>query len=366
MDKSSTTQNSERKKSCINCGAELTYEPGTDLITCDYCGHKEVIESPQQPFEELELNKYLSSMGGQTHATEITMLHCDNCGANQHIEENLKSLHCVYCAMPLIVEDVYTEEWIVPGAVVPFKITKEKAHQIFKKWVNNLWWAPNNLQRASLSPENTRGLYLPYWTFDAQLKSIYRGERGEYYYVSKTVGAGKNRRKVKERRTRWHDVSGQVDGFVDDTLIRASRKTGLRIPAQITRWRLDELKDFDSRFLAGYTTEKYTISLQDGHANATQEAQTIAQNWIRRDIGGDTQRIHHMEVKLTEETFKHILLPVFISSYDFNGKGYHFYINGQTGVIHGDRPYSFWKIFLAIIFGLAVIGVITYIASMNS
>ncbi|MGB5983571.1 MAG: DNA helicase PriA [Nonlabens sp.] len=358
------TKNSERKKSCVNCGAELTYEPGTDLITCDYCGHREVIDEPQQPFEELELQKYLQSMGAQQHSVEISMLHCDNCGANQHVEDNFKSLHCVYCTMPLIVEDAYMDEWILPGAVVPFQLNQQKAHQIFKKWVENMWWAPNNLQRASLSAENTKGLYVPYWTFDAQLTSNYEGQKGVYYYTTRTVGSGKNRRTVRERKTRWSYASGQVKGFVDDTLVRASQQQGGRIPAQIARWNLEELKSFDTRFLAGYVTEKYTISLENGHLDAQKQAKEIAQNWIRRDIGGDTQRISSMDMDLKDETFKHILLPVFISSYNYDGKKYSFYVNGQTGKIHGTRPYSFWKIFLAIVFGLIVLGGVAYLWSV--
>lgn len=357
--------NSERKKSCVNCGAELTYEPGTDLITCDYCGHKEVIEQSDQPFQELELNKYMEQMGAQSHSMEITMLHCDNCGANQHVEESYKSLHCVYCTMPLIIEEAYKDDWILPGAVVPFDFKSDRAHQIFKKWVSGLWWAPNNLQKASLSPENTKGLYVPYWTFDAELDAQYEGERGEYYYVTVTRGSGKNKRTTQERRTRWYNASGEISGFVDDTLVKASQQKGGQIPSQIASWNLDHLKTFDTRFLAGYVTEKYTIPLKDGHLDAKEKAKEIAANWARRDIGGDTQRIHRLEMQLSDQTFKHILLPVYISSYKFNSKRYNFYVNGQTGVIHGTRPYSFWKIFLAILAALIVIGAIVYFINMQ-
>ena len=103
-------QKTELKKSCVNCGAELTYKPGTTTITCDYCGHEETIVVDPNGFEELELYPYLKEMGGQQHSEEITMLHCKNCGAHQHVEENYKSLHCVYCSMPLVIEDIYKED----------------------------------------------------------------------------------------------------------------------------------------------------------------------------------------------------------------------------------------------------------------
>lgn len=346
----------ERKKSCVNCGAELLYKPGTDTIACEYCGHKEIIEQSNQPYQELELFAYINEMGAQSHSVEITLLQCKNCGAEQHVEENYKSLHCVYCTQPLILEDVYKEEWILPGAVIPFQLDQKQAHAIFKKWVSALWWAPNNLQRASLSAESTKGLYAPYWTFDAQLQASYTGERGEYYYVTKTVGSGKDRRTVQERRTRWYPASGNVSGFVDDTLVKASNQRSSQIPNQIARWNLSKLETFQNSYLAGYITEKYTIPLKDGHLEAKAEAKNIATNWAMNDIGGDTQRVHTVDMKLNEETFKHILLPVYISSYSYNSKRFSFYVNGQTGVIYGSRPYSFWKIFLAILAGLILVG----------
>ncbi len=351
-------QKSELKKACANCGAELLYAPGTTELKCGYCGHTETIPKTKKSFEELELKKYLNEMGGQSHSEEITMLHCKNCGANQHVEEHYKSLHCVYCSMPLIVEDTYKDEWIIPGAVLPFQLTQKKAHQIFKKWVKGLWFAPNKLKRATLDPQNTKGLYAPYWTFDAQLFATYTGQKGVYYYVTNTVGTGKNRRTVTERKTRWYPASGTIKGFVDDTLTKASKqKTGL-IPFKIARWNLNLLKPFDSGYLSGFVTEKYTIPLKSGHSEAQKEARNIADQWVRRDIGGDTQRVSSLNMKLSEETFKHILLPVYISAYMFKEKRYNFFVNGQTGKLSGQRPYSFWKIFFFVLFIISVIAIL--------
>ncbi|MEL6812195.1 MAG: DNA helicase PriA [Bacteroidota bacterium] len=351
-------QKSELKKSCINCGAELMYAPGTTELKCEYCGHTQEIPPSEMGFEELELKPYLDTLGAQSHSEAITMLECKNCGANQHIEENYKSLHCVYCSSPLIIEDAYKEEWILPGAVLPFQLDQAKAHLIFKKWVKGLWWAPNKLKKATLDPQNTKGLYVPYWTFDAQLYASYSGQRGEYYYVTKTVGSGKNRRTVQERRTRWYPASGNISGFIDDTLIKASKQKAGVIPRKVALWDLQGLKPFDSGFLSGFVTEKYTIPLKDGHLSAGKEAERIADRWVRRDIGGDTQQVHSINMTLSEETFKHILLPVYVSAYSFKGKRYNFFVNGQTGKLSGKRPYSFWKIFL---FVLMIIGIIVTI-----
>lgn len=352
------TRHVERKKSCKNCGAELTYKPGTSVISCGYCQHTETIIT-NTGFVELELLPYLQRMGKQAHSEDISMLLCKSCGATQHIEEHYKSLHCVYCSSPLILEDTFTESWILPGAVLPFQITQDASHAIFKKWIKGLWFAPNKLHRAALDQQVTKGLYLPYWTFDAQLKADYTGERGEYYYVTRTTkDANGKTRTHQERRTRWYPVSGRVSGFVDDTLIAASYQRQGKIPQKIAHWNLKKLQPFNSDFLAGYVTEKYTLSLEKGHLNATEEAHNIANRWARQDIGGDTQRVHHLDMDLKDETFKHILLPVYISAFRYNNKTYQFFVNGETGAISGSRPYSFWKIFFLVISILTVIFII--------
>jgi len=358
---------SEQKKSCTNCGAELKYSPGTTEITCEYCGHKEAIVQNQDGFRELELKPYLEEMGSQSHSEEIMMLQCKNCGANQHIEENYKSLHCVYCTMPLIIEDAYKEDWILPGAILPFQFDQKKSHRIFSKWVKGLWFAPNNLKKAALDPQKTKGLYLPYWTFDAQLYAQYTGQRGDYYYVSvpytTTVNGKTVRQTRQERRTRWTPTSGNINGFVDDTLIKASHQRKNPIPEKISHWNLSALESFNTSFLAGFVTEKYTIPLKDGHFSSTQEAEKIASSWARRDIGGDTQRVNSIDMHLSDQTFKHILLPVYISAYRYSGKKYNFFINGQTGAISGNRPYSFWKIFFFVAFICIVIGFLVFISN---
>lgn len=355
-------QESEHKKACANCGAELKFKPGSHQLNCEYCGYEEFIEQSKSSFEELELAHYLKIVGENAYTETIELLHCKNCGANQHVEENYKSLNCVYCSEPLIREDTEIEGWILPGALVPFQLDVKKARKIFKTWVNGLWFAPNKLKRAALDPEGLHGLYIPFWTFDANLFASYQGQRGDYYYETQTYNSDKGRRTRQVRKTKWTYASGKVNGFVDDILINASEKKRRDIPPSIAFWNLKDLVVFNSKYLSGFVTEKYTVSLKEGHHQSFQEAKNIAYNWIRRDIGGDTQRIANTDMKLSDETFKHILLPVYISSYRYNGKEYHFYINGQTGNLSGSRPYSFWKIFFLVVFVLGVIAGIAIFA----
>ena len=356
---------SEINKSCKSCGAELNYLPGSEFLKCDYCGYREeIVVKEGESALELDLKNYLSEIGGQAHSEEISMIHCNGCGADQHIGEHIKSQHCAFCGSILQLKDQKKEDWILPGAIIPFFIDQNKANESFKTWTKGLWFAPNDFKKATLNADYLKGVYIPFWTFDAKMHVEYSGERGTYYYESKQVKVqvnGKTQYRTQQvRKTRWIPTSGQVKGFIDDTLVIASEKRKVNVDRKVSDWNLSKTKPFNSKYLAGYITEKYTIPLKDGHLEAEKKAEQMAIHWAKQDIGGDTQRIHLCNKTLTEETFKHILLPLYMSNYMFAGKKYSFQINGQTGSLSGERPYSYWKIAMAVIAVILCIACIVY------
>ena len=56
---------------------------------------------------------------------------------------------------------------------------------------------------------------------------------------------------------------------------------------------------------------------------------------MRRDIGGDQQRIERIETDVGALTFKHVLLPVWLAAYRYRGKSFRFVVNGRTGTVRG-------------------------------
>jgi hypothetical protein len=94
--------------------------------------------------------------------------------------------------------------------------------------------------------------------------------------------------------------------------------------------------------------------LADGHGEARDRMSNVIVHDVRRDIGGDEQRVHDVDTDWRDETFKHILLPVWMAAYKYNGKSYRFLVNGQTGEVQGERPWSIWKIALVVIVVLSL------------
>ena len=129
--------------------------------------------------------------------------------------------------------------------------------------------------------------------------------------------------------------------------------------------RNDQLTNFNEQLLSGFQAEQYQVDVKGGFEKAKVRMEDVIRGSVRRDIGGDVQQVLTLNTTYKDVTFKHILLPIWISAYRFKGKVYRFMINGRTGEVQGERPYSGWKIFFAVVAGLAVIGGIIWFIAKN-
>ncbi len=352
---------------CTNCGADLKYKPGTQSLTCEYCGAKNEIPQIEVEVEELDFHKYLKEKSDKEEHVTAAFVKCNTCGATATLEPNITSAKCPYCTTPLVLEDAHDEDVIKPKSLLPFKLTKEHAKEEFKKWVKKLWFAPNDLKKATLNFDQFKGIYIPYWTFDTDTSTRYTGQRGEHYYVTQSYTTTENGKSVTKTRqvqkTRWYSVSGRVNKFFDDILTVATHSLPEKYIYKLEPWDLENLVPYDKNYLSGFIAEKYQVELNEGFDIAKQIADKEIRELIRRDIGGDEQRIISSNTKHDKITFKHLLLPVFVSAYIFKDKLFQFLVNGRTGEVQGQRPYSKWKIALAVAAGLAIIAAIVYFAN---
>ncbi|MFA9391255.1 MAG: hypothetical protein ACERKD_15710 [Prolixibacteraceae bacterium] len=349
---------------CTSCGADLKYQPGTQHLSCEYCGAANEIPLAIAEIEELDFKAYLANKSTQEVQFTEHFIKCENCGAASTIAPNIVAASCPYCDTPLIVENASDESVIQPKSLLPFKLNGKEAQNEFKTWVNKLWFAPDDLKKAVLNFDHFRGIYIPYWTFDTDTSSSYTGQRGEHYYVTQTYRTTENGKSVTKTRqvqkTRWYFVSGRVHKSFDDILTVATKSLPQKYIYKLEPWDLENLVPFEKSYLSGFITEKYQIELEEGFEIAKDIAAAEIQNLVRWDIGGDEQRILSVNTKYNDITFKHLLLPVFVSAYNFKGKLYQFLVNGRTGEVQGERPYSWIKIALTVAAALIVIAIVVY------
>lgn len=351
-----------KKTHCSNCGAELRYKPGTTELTCDYCSTQNTIDESAIEIREKELHDYLSKGTEDAGTEKVTNVECESCGALNPFKGTSVGRTCLFCGGHLLMDSAKETEQIKPQALIPFQINHRDGIERYKKWLHSLWFAPNDLKKMQNLPDKLKGVYIPFWTFDADTFTIYQGKRGvnrtktESYTV--TVDGTTERRTRTKTVTDWYPASGQVKHFFDDELVLANTALPTDITMKLHPWNLKQLVPFDHDYLRGFLVESYNVNLDEGFEIGKQQITDQIRVLVKRDIGGDKQRIISMNTQWDNLTFKHILLPIYVSTYRYKGKVYRFLINGQSGEVRGERPYSFWKIFFLVLAILAVGGLL--------
>ena len=362
----------DRHWPCDSCGADLRFAPGQTRLICDHCGNVQEIPAASAEsaanLREVDLAEGLRAdqNGAQSSGLveELRSSRCPNCGALVEFRGASHATQCPFCATP-VVTGTGTERQLKPQGLVPFRLNEKQAREAMNRWMGSLWFAPNRLVEYSRKGRAMNGIYVPYWTFDAATRSRYSGARGDYYYEIRTVTVNVNgrmeQRQEQVRHVRWRPVSGRVGRFFDDILVLASKGLPRGYTDALAPWELSELIPYSADYLAGFASEGYTVGLADGQRIGREDMQRVIAGDVRRDIGGDEQRIQSIDTEYSQQTFKHILLPVWMAAYKYGGKTYRFVVNGQTGKVKGERPYSAWKIAFAILLALLVAGAIAYL-----
>lgn len=345
---------------CSRCGAKLEFAPGTMSLTCRYCGQFNEIagKAGGEGVEELDYLEYAQHREAASATDEVETIHCNTCSADVQRPSHVTSLSCPYCGSNIVATGV-CRKFIKPNAVLPFVLTRDEAIVKFRAWLASRWFAPNALKKQGKLDAALTGLYVPHWTYDAFTRTQYTGYRGEAYYV--TVRSGNTTTRV--RKVRWYPASGVVDNRFDDVLVCASKSLTPKQADEIAPWDLKAAVPYQDAFLSGFVAESYQVSLVEGFERAKGLMEPIIAGSVRRDIGGDEQRISSMRTSYSDVTFKHILTPVWITAYRYMNKVYNTMINARTGEVIGQRPYSAWKITLFVLMCLAIVGIIVLIAN---
>ncbi len=357
----------EHRFPCDQCGADYRFDPDKGRLSCDHCGKSEEI-AQSTPWEgtirELDFDAALKGELDSAETQETRVFSCSDCAAQLEFDADTHAAECPYCASP-VVTDTGVHRNIKPKAVLPFALEERAARKAMTDWLGRLWFAPNGLQEYARKGRKMQGIYVPYWTFDADTKSKYRGERGTVYHEHKTVMRDGKQERVRVAKVRWRAVTGRVARFFDDVLVLASRTLPKRYTDALEPWDLSALEPYSPEFLAGFQAEGYQVELEDAFAQARAHMDRVIARDVRFDIGGDRQRIHAVDTTVKGVTFKHILLPVWLAAYKYRGKTYRFVVNGRTGRVQGERPWSAIKIIIAIVTVALIAGAIGFALALS-
>lgn len=344
---------------CKSCGANLVFAPGTRSLTCPYCGTPNEIAPPEGMVRENDFVAELRRLEEEAPHAEQLSVKCTGCGAESTLGPNQTAGTCPFCGRAMVAQ-ANSRRLIKPQSLLPFHVSAERAGQLFRTWIESLWFAPGDLKTFA-ERGGLKGIYTPAWTYDCDTVTHYTGQRGDDYWVTESYTTTVNGRSVRQtrqvRKTRWRSVSGRVDDRFDDVLVMGSKSLPEDILVELQPWDLKSLVPYRDEYLAGFVAESYQVDLGQGFEGAKEIMADEIASHIRSDIGGDHQRISSSDTRYFGITYKHILLPVWLSSYRYKDRLFQFLVNARTGEVKGQRPYSFWKIFFLVVAILAAIAV---------
>ena len=350
---------------CSSCGNRMVYSPASGNLLCPYCKSESPIES-----RTVEAPEYLYDPTSETasapnwEAEGESVLVCPACGAETVSDAVDMTVACPFCGSHYVTEPAPAKPILRPETMVPHMLTREKANELFAKWVRRRYLAPRAFRRANHNAD-MQGVYLPYFTYDTDLFTTYSGQGGRRRTVSYTVRVnGKTQRRTKTVID-WYPISGTHQLYLDDTPCCASLHADEKLLKKIEPFSTKVLKVYNPAYLAGFVAERYTLGLKQGFDRIRPLAESRMESAIKSSRGYDTYRGMRYGHEYRKITFKHILLPVWLSSYRYREKAYSFMVNGESGKVAGRAPLSALKIAMLVTGGIALFALLVYLLMLS-
>lgn len=348
------------KFSCPACGGEAQWNAAKQALVCPYCGavSPAKLNESTGEIEERDLATALRNLSDDQRGwqAEKTSVKCQSCQAITVFDPSRVAQRCDFCGSSALIPVEQVKAPIRPESLLEFKVAETQVRDRVRAWYGSRWFAPNALKSRALT-DTVHGLYIPYWTFDAEVHAEWTALSGYHYYESESyTDANGNRQTRQVQKTRWVPSSGSVDHFFDDELVAASRGVDEALLRKIEPFpTTTDLKPYDPGYLSGWVVEQYQIDLFAAADRSRQTMEEKTRALCAREVPGDTHTDLNVDADFSGQTFKHILVPIWLVAYTYGSTNYQIVVNGYTGAIAGTHPRSWIKITLAILAVLAVV-----------
>ena len=350
---------------CPCCGGTIVFDSALQKMKCEYCDTEFDVETlksyddelkREQP-DEMEWDSPAGSEWQEGETDGMRVYVCESCGGEIVGDENLGASKCPYCDNPVVMKGQFSGE-LKPDYVIPFKLDKKAATEGLKKHLQGKPLLPKVFKDQNHIDE-VKGVYVPFWLFDADAKASirYRATQNRYW----------SDKDYDYTETSFFMVwRGGNIGF-ERVPADGSSKMADDLMESIEPYNFDEAVDFQTAYLAGYLADKYDVTAEENIERANQRIKQSTENAFASTVSGySTVLPEYSNVSLTQGKVSYALYPVWLLNTTWNGNKYTFAMNGQTGKFVGDLPvdnsaYFKWLFSIAGIVG-AVVFIILFLA----
>jgi DNA-directed RNA polymerase subunit RPC12/RpoP len=337
---------------CPACGAEAHWNPGRSALVCPFCGTASTATLETRGSDTVVVEHDLvaalrgvpdSARGWQAAKTSVR---CQSCQAISVFDADRVGQRCDFCGSAALVPYEQVKDAFRPESLLPMRVDEPQARERIRSWFRGLWFAPGRFAARALT-DTMKGVYVPYWTFDARADADWTADAGHTYSVEVN---GK-----REQRVRWEPASGSLSHVFDDELVGASRGVAPSLLRGAEPFPTEALVPYDPGYLAGWVVERYQIDLVEAAEQSRRRMDARLRELCSRQVPGDTQRNLQVRASYSAQTFKHILAPLWLATYAYRGRVRQVVVNGVTGKAAGERPWSWPKIAFALLLVLAAL-----------
>lgn len=339
--------------SCPACGGRARWDPAKQALLCPYCGTvaPAELDGDTGRIRELDLVQALRELPDDERGwqAEKRAVKRASCHAVSVFDPERVGQNCDFCGSPELVAYDEIKAPIRPQSVLPFRVPEPDVRERIRKWLAGKWLAPGSLRKRA-RVDTARGVYLPYWTFDAHADARWTAQSGSYYYVTRTVrGSDGRSRRVQERRVRWRPAAGELRSFFDDEPVPGTSGVHAPLIRGIEPFPFAELVPYDTAYLSGFVVEHYQVVLIDAAQRARQAMEEKLRRLCEGQIPGDTYRDLRVDATWSGQTFKHVLVPAWLMTYRYGTRTFQVVVNGATGAVAGEYPKSALRIALLVL-----------------
>lgn len=313
---------------CPGCGAAMEFDSATQKLGCPSCGMQIDVHEYEQ--------KYSQDSAQGEYDKEMKMYRCNTCGAELVADEYTSATFCSFCGNPTLMED-RLKGGFAPSTIIPFKIDRNKAVEIYRSWCKKGPLTPSELSRSS-TIEKISGLYVPYWLYDYSAQTDMRAEAENV----RTTRNGDTEYTYTDHFQVFRNVSAQFEKIPAD----ASEKMPDDAMDKLEPFNYGELTTFAMPYLSGYLSERYNYTADQIEERARKRADKYITDIARSTMTGySSVRVIGNDINMKQTGSQYALFPVWVLNYRFGKKNFQFMLNGQTGKIVADRPVSEKKAF---------------------
>jgi hypothetical protein len=352
------------KHPCAACGAQAEWNPARQRLVCPFCGTEAPYETNPTTGEiaEIDLVRTLRDMPEDLREWRpgTRTVQCRSCKAVSVFEAGRVGQNCQFCGSPSLVDYQEIKAPIRPQSLLPFKVTDGQVRENIRRWYASKWFAPNRLKSRALV-DTVHGVYIPYWTFDARVHCPWWAEAGFYYYTTETYRDNQGRAQTRQvRHVRWEPASGVVDHVFDDEPVPGTQGIDRTLLREVEPFPTTDLVPYDTAFLSGFVVEHYQVVLIDAAKQSQDQMHEQLEGLCAGQVPGDTYRNLRIAPEYSAQTFKHMLVPVWLLAYTYGAARYQVVVNGYTAAIAGQYPKSPWKILFVTLLVLILVLIVMY------